>query len=295
MRSIDEKVLILGATGLLGHVLLKTVHNFGFNAFGTYRSHQDLQLFSASIHEQLIYANDLLDYEELTNILVACKPTVVINCLSLSNPLGQDYDTLLRLYSIFPRLLFNLCKSINARYIHISSDGVFSGNKGNYTEEDYTDADDKYGICKILGEIDSVNSLTIRTSIIGPSLKGDSGLMDWFFNQSESCFGYSNYIFSALTTFELSKIISELIIPDRSISGIYHIGSNRISKLDLLRLLSHYGQKKITIIEKNEPLCDRSLSSKKFSDKKLYREPAWTTMIEEMLQLTNMRAKDVKK
>lgn len=172
---------------------------------------------------------------------------------------------------------------------------MFSGLKGNYTEEDYPDALDKYGMSKILGEIDSFDALTIRTSIIGPSLKGDHGLMDWFFNQTDSCQGYSNYMFSALTNFELSKIISELIIPDRTISGIYHIGSDKISKLELLLLMKYYGQRDIAIIEKNEPVCDRSLSSKKFAEKTSYRASAWSDLIEESLKQTDMGDRHVKK
>lgn len=122
MKSIDEKILILGATGLLGHVLLKTLHNFGFNAIGTCRNERDLQLFSSNVRRHLIHARNLLDRQELVHVLSEHKPTVVINCLSINSPLSQDLEPLLKLYALFPKMLFNLCKSINARYIHISSD-----------------------------------------------------------------------------------------------------------------------------------------------------------------------------
>ena len=269
----EKKVLLLGATGLLGHVLLRTLCDSGIVAFGTYRKHQDFEMFSAKVQSRLIGVSDLLDSQELSALLEEFKPNVVINCLSVDSPINRDLEDLLQIYSLLPKFLHQLCTRINARYIHISSDGVFSGQKGNYSEADNTDATDKYGISKILGETDSVGSVTIRTSIVGPSLRGSSGLIDWFFKQSESCYGYSNYFFSGITTFELSRIIAELILPNQDISGTYHIGGQRISKLKLLQLLRDVTQKDIKILEQSKPLCDRSLNCEKFRVKTSYIAP----------------------
>ena len=118
--------------------------------------------------------------------------------------------------SVFPNVLANICNRKNTRLLQISSDCVFSGNKGMYLENSYRDAEDIYGMTKILGEINDFNNLTIRTSTIGHEFYSSNGLLNWFLKQKE-CSGFSRAIFSGPTTLELAKIIHKIIIPNKKI------------------------------------------------------------------------------
>jgi dTDP-4-dehydrorhamnose reductase len=183
------------------------------------------------------------------------------------------------LNSIWPNQLNALCKQVGARLIQISTDCVFSGRVGNYRELDDPDALDIYGRSKILGEIhDDINAITIRTSTLGHEYKSRNGLLEWFLSQRENCLGFKNAIFSGLPTVILADIIQNHVIPNPSLSGLYHIGAGPIDKFTLLDLISKKYKKDIVINPEfafsiNRSLCiDKFIADRKDLVDRLYAE-----------------------
>ena len=212
------------------------------------------------------------------------NPEVVINCISLSKQLLKSADPLLMvpIYSMLPHQLAKLCKDVGARLVQISTDGVFSGKKGNYTEDDSPDAKDIYGLTKYIGEVYDTNTITIRTSIIGHELQSKNGLVDWFLSQQGQCTCFSRAIFSGFPTVVLAQIIRDIVIPNTDLNGLYHIASNPISKCDLLRLIAEVYGKKIKLITNNKVEINRSLNAERFQAITGYTSPDWPELIKLM-------------
>jgi dTDP-4-dehydrorhamnose reductase len=174
------------------------------------------------------------------------------------------------------------------RLVQISSDCVFSGLAGNYTESSPTDAYDLYGKSKALGEItDQDHCLTLRTSTIGHEINTKNGLLEWFLSQHAECRGFSRAIFSGLTTIELAKVLRVVLLTKPNLSGLYNIAAESISKYDLLRLIANVYGKKIHIVRDDQYIIDRSLSAEKFYKHTGYIAPSWISMIEDMFKSKN--------
>ena len=277
------KVMIFGAGGMLGSTLIKTIsHNSSYEVYGTLRNkinffdkNNSIKIFTNISGEKI---------KDIREILMQIKPDIIINCIGVVKQLkaANDHELSIFTNSLFPHQLHKLCKEINARLIHISTDCVFSGKKGLYSENDNPDPSDLYGLSKLLGEINSENVLTIRTSMIGHSLNSNHGLIDWFLDQNIKIKGYRKAIFSGLTTLELSKVILKYVLPKNSLNGIIHISNVPISKFDLLNLVSGVYKKSIIISPDDNLIVDRSLNSSKFLKQTGYGPPSWETMIEEM-------------
>jgi len=279
------KILILGLNGMLGNAFLKTINKYNkFEVYGTVRKNNNLKdLECIQIFENV----SCEEFFKLENILYQLKPSVVINCIGLvkQNASSKDNIKSITINALFPHKVFEICQKINSRFIQISTDCVFSGSSGYYSENDLTDPQDIYGRSKLLGEIDKKGAITLRTSIIGHSLFSKHGLIDWFLNQEYKIKGYKNAIFSGLTTFELSKIIIEYIIPDLKLYGIYHVSSSSISKFDLLNLVRKVYKKSIEIYPDDSLVINRSLNSEKFKNITKYSPPTWEKMINEMYEI----------
>jgi dTDP-4-dehydrorhamnose reductase len=168
---------------------------------------------------------------------------------------------------------------MGSRLIHISTDCVFSGEKGGYVESDFADAKDVYGKSKALGEIDCPKAITLRTSTIGHELNSAYGLLDWFLSQDEHCRGFRRAIFSGLPTVVLAQIIRDVVIPRKELSGIYHVAAQPINKYDLLKLIATEYGKSISIRPDDSFVLDRSLSAAKFNAATGYIPPEWPELI----------------
>ena len=185
-----------------------------------------------------------------------------------------------------------MCCQYNSRFIQISTDCVFNGEKGNYKEIDRPDADDLYGRTKLLGEVSSKNSITIRTSIIGLELSRNLGLVEWFLSQKGLISGYANAIYSGFTTIELASIIEMLITQFTDLSGIWHVSSDSISKFDLLSKLStKLARDDIEIKLDKKFRCDRSLDGSKFLKTTGYSPPSWDDMLDKLVAQIQQRNK----
>jgi dTDP-4-dehydrorhamnose reductase len=170
----------------------------------------------------------------------------------------------------------------NSRFIHISTDCVFSGAKGGYLESDASDAKDLYGRSKYLGEVDYPNAITLRTSIIGHELQSCHSLIDWFFSQQGQCRGFTRAVFSGVPTFVLAKIIRDVVIPRPKMHGLYHVAAAAISKYELLKLVAEVYGKEIIIQPDDSLVIDRSLNPARFTEATGFITPPWPEMIKTM-------------
>jgi dTDP-4-dehydrorhamnose reductase len=273
------RVLILGANGLLGSAcyrLMTKVSNLEVS--GTVRS----SLIEPS--DRLIGSTDVLDIKRLDRVFLDSKPQVVINCTSLSKSVMKDECALefIELFSITPHRLARLCDRHSARLIHFSSDGVFSGRKGNYSEIDTADAEDLYGRSKFLGEVTETNCITIRTSIIGHNDTLQNGLVSWYLANKAVCKGYTNSIFSGLPVCVLAQSLVDFVITNPRLEGIYHIGSAPISKFDLLKLIGNVYSSDNVLETDDSVKINRSLNTKKFENDTGYKAPSWRNLVATM-------------
>lgn len=274
------KVLVLGATGLLGNAMFRVLSQAGsLTVFGTTRSVTAGEHFSPALARRLVTAQNLEDATELVAMLDALLPEVVINCTALPRAQAQDPARMIAIYSLLPRLLQYLCRERGIRLIQIGSDGVFSGTRGGYTENDLPDARDPYGIAKILGEVDGPQALTLRTSILGQELATQSGLLAWFLRQEAECRCYTRAIFSGFPTVVLAQIIRDVVLPNARLQGIYHVASDPISKFDLLALVRQQYGKRIRMIPDDSVVIDRSLCAERFRLATGYTPAPWPEMI----------------
>lgn len=280
------KVLVLGATGMLGSCIFRQLMDSSeYDVWGTTRSSQSLDFFPEAMHTNLISGIDILDHDALVRVLGRLKPDVVLNCIGIVKQSEQAEDPLIALpiNALFPHRLVALCELVSARLIHISTDCVFSGESGQYTESDLSDATDLYGKSKYLGELSHAShAITLRTSIIGHGIHTGFGLIDWFLSQSEAISGYKKAVFSGLTTLELTRVIKEHVIPNSDLSGLYHVAVEPISKFDLLSLTAEIYRKDIEILPENNFIIDRSLRADSFNNATGYTPPTWPTLITDM-------------
>ncbi len=280
------KVLILGVTGMLGSAVFKyCISDQYLTVWGTIRSSSAKNFFPINVHQQLIENVDVQDDVSLIHVMNKIKPDVVINCVGLIKQLANSGDPLavLPLNAMLPHRLSQLCALAGARLIHISSDCVFSGRKGMYTEDDVSDAEDLYGKSKYIGELSgSAHTVTLRTSIVGHELSRKSSLIDWFLAQSGTVNGFTKAIFSGLSTIELAKIIKDVVIPNPKLSGLYNVSSSPIDKYSLLKIVAEIYGKDIKIIPTEQIIIDRSLDSTRFQAITNYSPETWETQIQKL-------------
>jgi dTDP-4-dehydrorhamnose reductase len=280
------KVLVLGVTGMLGSTVFRQFHgNPHLEVWGTLRNPNGAKYFSEDTHNSLISNVDVLDHDSLVSVLARVKPDVVINCVGLIKQLADAKDPLsaLPINAMLPHRIAKLCALSGARLIHISTDCVFSGRKGSYTEEDVSDAEDLYGKSKYIGELHAEpNAITLRTSIIGHELGSHYSLVDWFLSQNGPVKGYGKAIFSGLPTVELARVIRDYVIPNSRLQGLYHVSVAPIDKLSLLKLVADVYEKEIEIIADSQVSIDRSLDSTKFQAATGYVPPSWLELVKLM-------------
>jgi dTDP-4-dehydrorhamnose reductase len=281
-----SKILVLSTSGMLGHTLfLRLSERNDLDVFSTVRDQSLLPRWFAPERLKKIRSNVHADrFETVKRTLDEIKPDVVINCIGIIKqlPISKDPITSITINALFPHRLAQACQTVGARMIHISTDCVFSGRKGNYKETDIPDANDLYGRTKLLGEVEYSHCVTLRTSIIGHELKGKYGLIEWFLSQEGKVRGFTRAIYSGLPTVEMAKIIAEYVLPYGDLHGLYHVSSEPISKYDMLKIVAEKYGKKIEIEPASDIVIDRSLDSKRFRDATGYKPPTWPDLINAM-------------
>lgn len=270
---------------MLGSAALRLfAQSDGFNAMGTVRSARAARLLPIELRHLLIESLDVEQFDSLARGIELARPDVVINCIGVVKQLAEADDplTALPLNSLLPHRLARLCSMVGARLVHVSTDCVFSGAQGHYTEADFADANDLYGRSKYLGEVAYANAVTLRTSIIGHELDGARSLLGWFLAQSGNVQGYTRAVFSGLPTVELARVIRDFVIPNPQLQGLYHVSSAPVSKYDLLRLVAKAYGKRIEIAPNDQLVIDRSLNSARFQAATGYIPPAWPELVHRM-------------
>jgi dTDP-4-dehydrorhamnose reductase len=276
------KVLVLGATGMLGNAVLRVfAKSAGFDVMGSVRNAAVLKSLPADMVERVVCGVDVENIDSLTGLFARAKPDIVINCVGLIKQLAEADDPLavIPINALLPHRLARLCAVAGARLIHMSTDCVFAGTKGMYAEVDAPDATDLYGRSKLMGEVDYSNAITLRTSIIGHELSGARSLVGWFLAQEGSVKGFKRAIFSGLPTVEMARLIRDFVIPNPELHGLYHVSADPINKFDLLKIVAQAYGKSIEIVPDEKFVIDRSLNSNRFRLATGYKPEPWPELV----------------
>ena len=279
------RLLVLGASGMLGWTATRLLDDEdGVEVIATVRDRGALPPDLAGRLGPRLVTLDVTNAPERQRLINDLQPDFVLNCVGVikQDPRVNDLAPTVQINSLLPHLLANECDQVGARLIQVSTDCVFSGRAGSYTEADTPDPTDFYGRSKLVGELDE-RHLTLRTSIIGPELHRRASLVEWFLGQDGQVVdGYRRAIYSGVTTAEFTRFVHKFVLPNRGLKGLCHLASQPISKYDLLGLVAeHYtwhGQLKPT----DDVVCDRSLRSDRLRDATGYVAPAWPLMVEDM-------------
>jgi dTDP-4-dehydrorhamnose reductase len=267
---------------MAGHIIADYLTEKGHAVFTTTRKNTD---------EKNSHFDVIENYKELENILNKVKPEIVINCIGMLNKFTEENKAgAVLINSFLPHYIDSLSEKYNFKFVHISTDCVFSGEKGDYIETDFADAASFYGKSKALGEVNNEKNLTFRTSIVGPDINPNgAGLFQWFMKQEGEIKGFSKVIWTGVTTLELAKAIEKSF--DLNITGLYHLVNNqKINKYDLLVLFKKYMGKDIVIEKDDTYVSDKSLINTRTDfDLKI---PSYEKMVEEMsVWINNNREK----
>lgn len=267
-----KKILVLGSAGMAGHVVYTHLSELGkYNVVGTTNSN-DLTGVNLKMN--------IFKPEEVEKIISLEQPDYIINCIGmLIRTSKTDPDQTIYGNAYFPHLLKKIANQHQAKLIHISTDCVFSGKTGNYTEESVKDATDVYGSSKGLGEIIDDFNLTIRTSIIGPEIKENGeGLFHWFMKQTGSIYGFKSNFWSGVTTLELAKFIDWIL--ENPFTGLVHLTNGQpISKYDLLTKFNAIYERGLTILDEKDYHANKSFINTNSAIS--YQVPSYDQMLEE--------------
>lgn len=279
------RVLVLGAAGMLGNACLRLfAQSEGFEAIGAVRSAASADLLPRDVRDKVIAGVDVVRHDDLVRVISRTAPDAIINCVGVVKQLESARDPLeaIPTNSLLPHRLARLAGLAKARFIHISTDCVFSGSRGMYRESDVADADDLYGRSKLLGEVDYPHAITLRTSIIGHELSGARSLIGWFLSQDAPVEGFTKAVFSGLPTVEIAKLIRDQVLPDPSLHGLYHVSAEPIDKYSLLRLVAEAYGKDIAIVPSERIRIDRSLDSSRFRAATGFAPQSWPELVATM-------------
>jgi dTDP-4-dehydrorhamnose reductase len=282
------RALVLGANGMLGRAMFRRLSaDPTLETLGVVRSLSTaatLEGLRASARATLVEMPSILDDTRLSEHLHAFSPTAIINCIGWRGQPKTDADAaaMTEVNSDWPHRLARMAEGVGARLIHISSDGVFSGRRGQYRETDTPDPTDPYGRSKLLGEPAGARCTVVRTSLIGHAYPDSSQLVDWLLRQTGSVTGFQRSIFSGMPVTEAARIVHGILLRRPDIVGIVHLAAPPISKFDLLtRIAALYGLD-LEVRPAQEPVLDRSLDASRFASLCGYATPGWPRLLEDM-------------
>ena len=269
-----KKIVVIGCKGMAGHIV-----NDYLESLGTY----DVYGIARGVEREKNLINlDVTNIRELENILKINSFDVVVNCIGILNETAEENPELaIWLNSYFPHYLSSLGREYKFKFIHISTDCVFSGKEGGYTVESFKNGVGYYAQSKALGEVINTSDLTFRTSIIGPELKQNGiGLFHWFMNQKDEISGFTEVFWSGVTTLELAKAINESITQE--LTGLYQLVYNtKISKYDLINEFNNIFRNNGVIVNQNSNyISDKSMINSRTDFN--YTVPDYSTMVKEM-------------
>jgi dTDP-4-dehydrorhamnose reductase len=282
------RILVLGGGGMLGHKLFQVLGDRFPDTWCTLRSRRDetpwrtVPLFQSP---RVLEAVDASDLASVDRLLREMRPAVIVNAIGAIKQRveAQNALTSITINALLPHRIAAVAREWEGRTIHFSTDCVFSGQRGGYTEEDEPDAVDLYGLTKRLGEIAGRSALTLRTSFIGRELQHRESLLEWFLAQDHGQVkGFRRVWWSGVTSSHLAEVVADVIERHHDVHGLYHLSSDRISKYDLLVGLRDGLHLDIDIQPDEGPLCDRSLDGRRWVQTTGYRCPSWDALIRQL-------------
>lgn len=278
------RLLIIGGDGMLGHQLLKSLSTRHEVKATLRRDREAYEPFGLFTDANSFFNVDVRCLDRMTEACAEFRPEGVINAAGIvkQRPTAKESIPSLEVNSLLPQRLSVLCKALGARLVHLSTDCVFSGKKGNYQEHDPSDAEDLYGKTKFLGELHESHCLTLRTSIIGRELSRKKSLFEWFMAQEGTVKGFRRAIYNGFTTIEMARIIELLLTRHPGANGLWQVSSEPINKYALLELFRAKTGKEVEIVPDDSFVCDRTLDSSRFRQAFCYTPPSWDEMIAEL-------------
>jgi dTDP-4-dehydrorhamnose reductase len=278
------RILVVGATGMLGHEAVRLLAP-DFEVWGACRDGQAAEGLGVP-GARILAGLDVCDPASASWMLDRVQPDVVLNAVGIvkQHAAAKAAVPSIKVNSLWPHMLADACQVAGVRMIHVSTDCVFSGRRGRYTEDDVPDAADLYGRSKLLGEIsDRKHVVTIRTSIVGWQLGKPTGLVAWFaVHRAEPLQGYTRAVFSGLTTRALTEAVRDVILPDPGLSGLWHVSAEPIDKFSLLTTLADDLAWSVQLTPVDKPVLDRSLDSSRFRERTGWSAPAWKDMLQDL-------------
>ncbi len=282
------EILVLGGTGMLGHRVALEFARGGAAVLTAVRGERDGP--GAAVAELLppgsvTFGFDARDLASVERLLTSSRPRVVVNCAGVvkQREEASDAEMSVAVNALFPHALARIARGFGGRVLHVSTDCVFSGERGGYREDDPCDARDLYGRSKALGELTGGDVLTVRTSIVGRQLAGASSLLEWFLAQpGPAVSGFTRAFFSGVSTLELARVLASLADRWSSLRGLYHVAGPRISKMELVSLFRDAYARPIEIRPDARLAIDRSLDGARFEAATGWKAPAWREMVAEL-------------
>ena len=289
MKYKKKNILILGVNGLFGSTIFRYLKSKDFNVWGGISSKKDIKYFNKKEiwhFRKVKNKKTLLRFcSDLEKFLKKNKIAYIINCIGFTiHQKNINYLSKKVINTYFPRSISEISSKYKFKFIHLSTDCVFNGNKGNYIETDTPNDFSEYGLTKRKGEIkDNLNTITLRTSGIGHELYKKNNLLEWFLAQkNKSVNGYVNTFFSGPTTLEIGKIIEKIVNFKIFKYGLFHISAKKISKFNLLIKINNIYKNNTKIIPKKTKKLDRSLNSLKFRKMYNYKLKNWNILLKEL-------------
>ena len=277
------RIIILGGNGMIGHKMYQLISNVYVDTWVTLRNSLSSYSYSEIYNPEKVIDNiDLINFQILSKHLNNINPDVVINACGITIRRGIDAlkSNSIILNSALPHFLNEWVASNNKRLIHFSTDCVFSGDKGDYLDNDIKDAYDIYGSTKSMGEIiDSKYTITLRGSMIGSELENKTELFEWFLKQKNNNIkGFSKVIYSGITTSKMANIVLRLSDQYPNISGLYNVSSKPISKFELLKLWNILFDINANIEIDHSYISNKNLNSDMFYKTINMEQPDWVEL-----------------
>jgi dTDP-4-dehydrorhamnose reductase len=279
------RILICGTSGMIGHKLWQVLAGQRNDVFGTLHGRRDVFARYAVFDDRVVEQFEAADFEGVTSVLNRLRPSVIINCIGITKRKAEANDVakMFMVNARFPHHLARWAACNGARVIHFSTDCVFDGADGNYSERSVMTAPDLYGQTKYFGELDYDHCLTIRTSMIGREITGHTELLEWFLAQSgKRVTGYKNARYSGITTLTMAGLLPRIIYEHPQLSGRHQIAGPVITKYDLLSHLRDAFALDVQIVPDETFRCDRTLQSDKFRGATGISIPSWEEMLAEV-------------
>lgn len=270
---------------MLGHRLLLNWRD-RYEVKVTVRREVDAYAEYGLFHSGNTYGGiDVARPNALDVVFAEFRPQAVVNAAGVIKQRKDTTDArqMLEVNAVFPKRLLQLCREYEARLVHLSTDCVFNGRRGMYTEQDPIDADDVYGLSKYLGEVGDAPAVTLRSSIIGTELSRKASLVEWFLARRGKIKGFTRAVYTGLTTIEMGRVVELMLTDCRELTGLWQVASEPISKYDLLsQLAKKLGRTDVEIEPSADFHCDRSLDGSAFTARTGYRAPSWDAMLGEL-------------